>query len=323
MSNTVFKNVTYITVSQEETTQRIDNYLFRLLKGVPKSRIYRMIRGGEVRVDKKRVDASYKLSAGEVIRIPPVVVLESQSLDSGGLEFWAKELRNHIIFEDPYLIAFNKPYGLAVHGGSGMSVGLIEALKAYWPEAKNWELVHRIDKDTSGCLLLAKKRSVLREIQESWRAHEIEKYYVALLQGSLAQGKRVSAPLTRTLKGQERWVMVDPEGKESISDFTVLKKYKAATLVEVSIKTGRTHQIRVHAQHIGHPVLGDSKYGTEEGSLLAKKIRLTRLFLHAHRLSFILREQPYSIEAPYEASLLTVLEHLNREDLCQTPGNKN
>jgi 23S rRNA pseudouridine955/2504/2580 synthase len=312
MSNTVFKNVTYITVSQEETTQRIDNYLFRLLKGVPKSRIYRMIRGGEVRVNKKRVDASYKLALGEIIRIPPVVVLESQALDGGGLEFWAKELRNHIVFENPLLIAFNKPYGLAVHGGSGMSVGLIEALKAHWPEAKNWELVHRIDKDTSGCLLLAKKRSVLREIQASWRAHEIEKHYVALLQGSFGRGRRVSAPLIRTLKGQERWVMVDPDGKESISDFTVLKKYKLVTLVEVCIKTGRTHQIRVHAQHMGHSILGDSKYGTEEGGLLAKKLGLNRLFLHAHRLSFILKGESYSIEAPYEASLLGVLEHLNK-----------
>lgn len=314
MSNTVFKNVTYITVSSEETTQRIDNYLFRLLKGVPKSRVYRMLRSGEVRVDKKRVDASYRLCLGNIIRIPPVVVLESQALDSGGLAFWAKELKNHIIFEDDYLIAFNKPYGLAVHGGSGMSVGFIEALKAHWPEAKDWELVHRLDKDTSGCLLVAKKRSILRELQESWRAHEVKKYYAALLQGSFGRGRRVSAPLTRTLKGQERWVMVDPEGKESISDFTVLKRYKKVTLAEVFIHTGRTHQIRVHAAHIEHSVLGDPKYGTPEGSLLAKEIGLTRLFLHAHRLSFILREKSYAIEAPYEPSLVAVLEYLNKHE---------
>lgn len=307
----MFDKVSVITIDSEYDAQRIDNFLFRLLKGVPKSRIYRLLRAGEIRLNKKRCQPSVRLQTGDILRLPPIRVSEAEAPDEEGEAlFWAKQLKTAVLCETPQWIAFNKPYGLAVHGGSGSAIGLIEVVKAHWPNASHWELVHRLDKDTSGCLLVAKKRSVLRVIQEAWRSGEVKKRYLALLEGSFGRNRRIDVPLKRTIRGQERVVTVDLEGKSSVSDFKVLKRYTEATLVEVQIHTGRTHQIRVHAQHMNHAILGDEKYGSAAGSELANKIGLTRLFLHAAQLSFTLDDQEVRIDAPTDANLLKSLSFL-------------
>ena len=307
----MFEKVSFVTIEADYDDQRIDNFLFRILKGVPKSRIYRLLRAGEIRLNKKRADPSTRLVEGDVLRLPPIRVAEPESLPAEGeCLFWAKQLPSQILLETAEFIAFNKPYGLAVHGGSGSPVGLIEVIKAYWPNAQNWELVHRLDKETSGCLLVAKKRSALRALQASWRAGEVHKEYWALLEGAFGRNRRIDLPLRRIVRGQERIVEVDLEGKPSVSDFRVLKRYQEATLVNVCIHTGRTHQIRVHAQHMNHAILGDEKYGTASGKELAKKIGLTRLFLHAEQLRFTLGSQSYKIEAPYDANLSKALSFL-------------
>ncbi|WP_026375031.1 23S rRNA pseudouridine(955/2504/2580) synthase RluC [Aestuariibacter salexigens] len=288
MQNDNFQQVRIIDIDADQAGQRIDNFLRTFLKGVPKSAIYRILRKGEVRVNKKRIKPDYKIQAGDSIRVPPIRVSSQPSaVPSAKLDKIAN-LENCILFEDERLMVVNKPTGMAVHGGSGLSYGLIEGLRAIRPEQKFLELVHRLDRDTSGCLLVAKKRSALRHLHEQLREKRMDKRYLALVHGQWpAHRHTVKAPLLKnTLKSGERIVIVHDEGKPSITKFTVKQTFANATLVQASPVTGRTHQIRVHSQFAGHPIAGDNKYGdSQKDSALGADIN--RLFLHAHELHFL------------------------------------
>jgi len=305
--------VSYHRISEEEAGQRLDNFLLRVLKGVPKTRIYRAIRRGEVRVDGGRAAASRKLNAGESVRLPPLRRAGGEAPRSPDAA--TKAILGQIIFEDERLLAINKPAGMAAHGGSGVSFGAIELMRQARPDLAYLELVHRLDRDTSGCLLFAKRRSALRAMHERLRENSVDKRYLALLAGRLRPGSsRVDAALVTNLRrGGERMVMVEPEsGKRSVSTFKSVQTFSQATLVEVRIETGRTHQIRVHAAHLGHPVVGDEKYGDREVNRAFRKLGLKRMFLHAQSLSF---EQPggnelVCIAAPLQAGLRELLDRL-------------
>lgn len=283
--------VRYVVVTEEHQGQRLDNFLVRELKGAPKTLIYRILRKGEVRVNKGRAKPDYRLQVGDELRLPPVRLAErgeapplSQSLKT--------LLQDSILYEDEGLLVINKPAGLAVHGGSGQSLGLIEALRQARPEARSLELVHRLDRETSGCLLIAKKRSALRQLQSALRLHQVQKTYLALVKGHWPKRKRIiESKLEKfELASGERRVKTSEEGKLSRTEFTVLHYYQVngeeCTLVEAVPVTGRTHQIRVHAQSIGCPLVGDDKYTDEAFNEKMKKNGFKRLFLHAAQLSF-------------------------------------
>jgi 23S rRNA pseudouridine955/2504/2580 synthase len=292
-------DVRYSEIRSEEEGQRLDNYLLRVLKGVPKSHIYRIIRGGEVRVNKKRAQASTRLVTGDQIRIPPIRTTESKDIFVGAqLE---QTLKDCVLFEDSGLLIVNKPAGIAVHGGSGLSLGMIEALRKTRQDLHYLELVHRLDKETSGCLLFAKKRSVLRAIQSLLASRDVKKTYWALLahpwEGAKIQ--EVDEPLIKnTMQSGERMVSVGAEGKPSQTSFRLLENYQQACWVEATPKTGRTHQIRVHSACLGHPIVGDDKYGNSDLSMeiLSEK---SRLYLHARAIQFNLD----GIKHHYEANL--------------------
>ena len=313
--STTTTGVRFQTVEADYQEQRIDNYLLAQLKGVPKSLVYRILRKGEVRVNKKRVKPEYKLKAGDVIRIPPVRVAEDNPLPSANLD-QVQALKHHILYEDSILLVINKPAGLAVHGGSGLQFGLIESLRALRAEAKHLELVHRLDRDTSGCLLIAKRRSALRSLHEQLRDKTMDKFYLALVRGQWqSHVRKITAPLLKnTLKSGERIVRVDSAGKPSETKFRIVQKYAQATLVEASPVTGRTHQIRVHTLHAGHPIAGDPKYGDGEFDQSMRELGLERLFLHAHRVSFKHPQTglPVTVEAPMDEDLQQVLKRLQR-----------
>jgi 23S rRNA pseudouridine955/2504/2580 synthase len=279
--------VTFIEISEDHCDQRLDNFLLSHLKGVPKSRIYRIVRKGEVRVNKGRVDVNYRLMEGDIIRIPPVRVAErtEESYIPQGLK---DSLQHSVLFEDDGFLIINKPAGFAVHGGSGVSSGIIEGLRLIRPEARFLELVHRLDKDTSGCLVIAKKRSALRLFHELFRDNHIHKTYVALLSGQWQRKKLiVNAPLLKNVaKGCERMVSISPLGKEAETLFRRLQLFNEATLVEASPKTGRTHQIRVHALSLGHPIIGDERYGQDDTNKYFRNKGYKRMFLHAQTLRF-------------------------------------
>ena len=305
--------VRWLEISQDQAGQRVDNFLLTQLKGVPRSKIYTILRKGEVRVNKGRIKPQYRLQAGDQLRIPPVRISERTPAkpDSRALA----RVEQSIIYEDPRLLILNKPSGLAVHGGSGVSFGVIEALRALRPEALFLELVHRLDRDTSGCLMVAKKRSALRSLHELLRSNQVEKRYLALIKGKW-QGseRRIEAPLRKNvISSGERIVRVDREGKAASSIFRPLAVSEFASLVEVSLETGRTHQIRVHAAHAGHPLAGDEKYGDEEFNRQLRRMGLRRLFLHAHALAFEFPDDHTHIEvsAPLDETLLDVLEKLD------------
>ncbi|WP_102795311.1 23S rRNA pseudouridine(955/2504/2580) synthase RluC [Bowmanella denitrificans] len=302
--------VQLIQVDPELEGQRIDNFLRTQLKGVPKSLIYRVLRKGEVRVNKKRVKPDYKLQADDLVRIPPLKVAEKSDAPSVKLDKVAG-LEQHILYEDELLIAINKPSGMAVHGGSGLSFGVIEALRALRPQQKFLELVHRLDRDTSGCLLVAKRRSSLKALHEQLRDKTVDKRYQALVAGHWPDSRnKVRAPLKKNiLKSGERMVSVSPDGKESETRYQILERFQNATLVEAFPVTGRTHQIRVHCLHAGHAIAGDDKYGDEEFNQLTTGIGLKRLFLHAFTLSFVhpKTEQTMRIEAPLAPELHAAL----------------
>lgn len=304
--------VIYVEINEDNCDQRLDNFLISRLKGVPKSRIYRLVRKGEVRVNKGRVDIKYRLAAGDVVRIPPVRVAErsEESFVPKGLQ---AALQQGILFEDDGFMVINKPAGFAVHGGSGVSSGIIEGLRLIRPEARFLELVHRLDKDTSGCLLIAKKRSALRKLQEFFRNSEIKKTYQALLAGQWDRKKLiVTAPLLKNIsKGGERIVVISKAGKAAETLFTRIKLFRNATLVEASPKTGRTHQIRVHAASLGHAIVGDDRYGSDEINKLFKNKGYKRMFLHAETLKFKhpVTDEIMTISAPLPLQLINLLNN--------------
>ncbi len=308
--------VRFITVDSEDAGQRIDNFLLKTLKGVPKSMIYRLLRKGEIRVNKKRTKPEYKLIDKDILRIAPIRVSEKDTTVSTQLNVVAN-LEKQILFEDDRLIVINKPSGMAVHGGSGVNFGLIEALRALRPDARMLELVHRLDRDTSGCLVVAKKRSALRHLHEQLRDKKVQKFYHALVKGHWSNKlTRVSESLKKNdLKSGERVVIVDNiNGKESETRFKVLQHYQGATLVRAFPVTGRTHQIRVHCQCKGHPIAQDAKYGHPEFDSEMKNLGLNRLFLHAASIEFThpLSNEKMKVEAPLEPSLEKLLKKLKR-----------
>lgn len=318
--NTHNLSVKLVTIAADEAGQRIDNFLRNQLKGVPKSLIYRIVRKGEVRVNKKRIKPEYKLLAGDAVRIPPVRVAEREDAPVSAKLDKVAALTDCILYEDDYLLILNKPSGTAVHGGSGLSFGIIEGLRALRPQARFLELVHRLDRDTSGVLLVAKKRSALRSLHEQLRLKGMQKDYLALVRGHWqSHCKVVQAPLLKNiLQSGERIVRVNAEGKPAETHFHVEERFDDATLVRASPVTGRTHQIRVHSLHVGHPIAFDDRYGDSnfDQSLLATG--LSRLFLHAAALRF---SHPQTgdimrIDAPLDSQLrhcLTVLRKRKSE----------
>jgi 23S rRNA pseudouridine955/2504/2580 synthase len=275
--------VTFQTIDEFSQDQRLDNFLVKILKGVPKSHIYRVIRKGEVRVNKGRKKPDYKLKQDDIVRIPPITVSDKKPVHvSDNLK---QILLDAIVYEDKGLLIINKPSGVAVHSGSGVDTGVIEALRAVYKEPI--ELVHRLDRSTSGVLLIAKKRSVLKNLHLQFNQHEVEKRYTALVKGVWSKKRHtIDAPLYQN----SRYTVVDNKGKHSVSHFQPLKNFNkddfAASLVEVAIETGRTHQIRVHAKHAEHAIAFDDKYGDKEFDNQVKSRGLKRLFLHAHQLIF-------------------------------------
>ena len=304
--------IRHITVDEESAGQRLDNLLVRLLKGVPKSHIYRIIRSGEVRRNKGRVSADDRVNTGDVLRIPPIRLSERAEEKAANP---APPRDFPVVFEDDAFLAIDKPAGIAVHGGSGVSFGVIEQMRQARPEARLLELVHRLDRDTSGCLLIAKKRSILTALHEQLRLKVVEKKYWALVAGQWdGKIKKVTEPLKKnTLQSGERIVRVDErDGKPSETRFKVLQRFAEGTLLEAFPVTGRTHQIRVHTACNGHPIACDDKYGDNEFTGQMNALGLNRLFLHAKLISF---QHPVSaermtFEAPLDKALAQILTKL-------------
>jgi len=307
------QKVQFIEVNANQAGQRIDNFLLSLEKGVPKSRIYRALRKGEVRVNKGRIKQTYKLQSGDVVRVPPLRVTEKKAPDSIS-DSLRETLLASILFEDDSMLVINKPSGLAVHAGSQIQLGVIEALRVIKPAQSFLELVHRLDRDTSGCLMLAKSRESLLNLQQQMLSDAIDKRYLTLLKGRLNnQEQLVEQPLQKdTLSSGERMVAVDPLGKKAKTLFLQRQILPQAQLTEVKLFTGRTHQIRVHAAWLGHPVAGDDKYGDREFNKTLKNVGLKRLFLHAWQLGIKhpLSGEPLQLEAPLPDNLKTVIDNL-------------
>lgn len=318
MDNAIFSSgkVAKITIDASAEQQRIDNLLIKILKGVPKSRIYRMIRKGEVRINGRRVRAEYRLQLSDTVRIPPVrcSLPENKPLANKQLR---TQLEHRILFEDDYFIVVNKPSGIPVHGGTGVSSGLIETFRQIRPESKFLELVHRLDRETSGCLLLAKKRNCLLKLHEQFRSNRIKKYYTALLCGRWQKKKQlVDAALKKNIKQSgERMVKVSEDGKTAKTLFRRIDQVKSATLIEAELLTGRTHQIRVHAAHIGHAIAGDERYGNKTDNRFFRGLGLKRLFLHASRLNLIhpISGKALSFFAPLDDNLVKLIHNLKHE----------
>lgn len=307
-----------VAISEAHAGQRIDNFLLTRLKGVPKSRIYRLLRKGEVRVNRGRIKPEYRLQLGDTVRIPPVRTGEEEAPVTPGRQVLDR-IAASVLFEDKGLLVLNKPSGIAVHGGSGLSYGVIEALRVLRPEAPFLELAHRLDRDTSGCLVLAKKRSALRAFQELLRDGGVAKHYLALVKGRWRGGRReVKAALRKNvLSSGERVVRVDGEGKPSLSIFEPVAIYGHASLMRVRIITGRTHQVRVHAAHCGHPLAGDDKYGDDDFNRAMAAQGLKRLFLHASSVAIPWPDAPggqLTVEAPLDPQLAALIERLKTEN---------
>jgi 23S rRNA pseudouridine955/2504/2580 synthase len=304
--------VRLVEVSREDAGQRIDNFLSRHLKGVPRSMIYRILRRGEVRVNSGRIQPRYKVKAGDRVRIPPVRVAAGRPAALPGNRL--PDIESRIIFENARLLVIDKPAGMAVHGGSGISHGIIETLRARRPDAPYLELVHRLDRDTSGCLIIAKRRSALRSLHEQLRKGQMTKRYLALVRGRWTGGRRrVTAALEKNrLQGGERVVKVAAGGKSAETVFRPVTVYDVASLLEVDLYTGRTHQIRVHAAHIDYPLAGDTRYGDSEFNRTMKTRGLRRLFLHAHLLEFTepASEEVLTLSTPLGDELKQVLDNL-------------
>ncbi len=318
MNTNDHRSVSLLDIDEDNSGQRIDNWLKRELKGVPTSLIYRILRKGEVRVNKKRVKPEYKLKAGDLLRIPPIRVDKKKEAEFVVGDRLQKVIEDSILYEDEVMLVINKPSGIAVHGGSGLQFGVIETLRQIRPQIKQLELVHRLDKETSGCLMIAKKRSALRNLHQQLRDKIVDKRYWALVSGAWpSKLKRVELPLLKNeAAGNGRNVRVDEvNGKPSQTRFKVLRRFNEATLVEAFPVTGRTHQIRVHATQSGHPIAIDDRYGDSEFDKKMKKVGVNRLFLHAATLTFVhpRKEEKIKIEAPLEQNLQEALDKLANE----------
>jgi 23S rRNA pseudouridine955/2504/2580 synthase len=289
-----------LEVGEEAAAQRIDNFLLRHLKGVPKSHVYRVLRSGEVRVNSGRVKPEYRLQAGDRVRVPPIRVSQEEKAKAKPEEF-------PVVYEDPALLIVDKPSGVAVHGGSGVSFGVIESLRASRPQAKFLELAHRLDRDTSGLLIVAQKRAALVELHRMLREGEVSKEYLTVARGQWeGAGRELRESLHKYVDAKgERRVAVHEDGKEAVTRVRVVRTSPAFSLLQVSLLTGRTHQIRVHLAHAGHPVLGDTKYGDFELNRRLEKAGVRRLFLHASRLAFAhpLTRERIELKAPLPAEI--------------------
>jgi len=299
-----------LEVDEEHAGQRLDNFLVRILKGVPKSHVYRMLRTGEVRVNSRRVDASYRLLEGDRVRIPPV----RTATPTAAPRSRAPSLSRHVLFEDDWILALDKPAGTAVHGGSGISLGVIEQLRLERPESRFLELVHRLDRDTSGVLLLAKKRGALTALHAQIREGRTAKSYLTLVRGEWPDARRhVKLPLHKYVTAEgERRVSVDEGGQHAHTVFVRERAFAGFTLLRAELRTGRTHQIRVHLAHLGFPIAGDDKYGDFPLNKTLARQGLKRMFLHAAELGF---EHPHSgqpmlVQAPLPPDLAGFLENL-------------
>lgn len=306
-SSTSFSQVRQLEVGPERDGQRIDNCLATVLKGVPRSLIYRLLRTGQVRVNGKRAKPSTRLTAGDMLRIPPVRTGEHES--AAPRQGRVEDLASHVIFSDEHFLVLDKPSGVASHGGSGISHGAIELMRAARPD-EHLELAHRLDRDTSGVLVLTRTRAGLLGLQDLIRRGEVTKQYLALLSGRPERSKfDVNQPLRKfVLQGGERMVRVAPDGKPALTFFREVERYRDATLMHATLATGRTHQIRVHAVHAGHPLAGDPKYGEHETNNRFRKLGLKRLFLHAARFEFEWGQRSYSFSAPLPPELAQVLD---------------
>jgi 23S rRNA pseudouridine955/2504/2580 synthase len=308
-NNTTQNKVAYLNVTAEAGAgQRIDNYLVNKLKGVPKSKIYNILRKGEVRVNKGRIKPNYRLKADDIVRVPPLLTTNTNA-DNFAIsadQVAHFNLDQSIIYEDTNLLILNKPAGLAVHGGSGLKFGLIELLRVLRPQDQNLALVHRIDRDTSGCIILAKTNVMLRAMHALFREGLIQKDYHTLVKGFVAGDFKVDAPLKKfaVLSGERIVRVNEHEGQEALTKFVLLERYNGASLLQASPITGRTHQIRVHAAHRGLPIVGDDKYGNREFNQAMRNAGLKRLYLHARQLVFTcpLSGQMIVAQAPYDAS---------------------
>lgn len=309
------EKVRYLTVDDEHDGQRLDNFLFRLYRRIPKARIYRAIRKGEIRIDKKRAKPESRLTAGQTIRIPPITAPEKQTITVTHAD--KQNIKQSILFEDDELIVFDKPSGVAVHGGSGVNYGVIESLRQCYPEHQYMELIHRLDRDTSGILLIAKKAKILRECHRLLRENKVKKQYCVLVAGHWPESlNEVNEPLKKNiLVSNERIVTVDPAGKPSLTKFAVIARYgQLATLLKATLVTGRTHQIRVHTAHHQHPVIGDEKYGELAVNNRFKSLGLNRLFLHAESVKFTMVDHPaYQFHADLPGDLQDLLVKLTNK----------
>lgn len=308
----------YREVEAGSVGQRLDNFLLGALSGVPRSHVYRLIRSGQVRVNSGRVRAGYRLKEGDRVRVPPVT-----RRPSGTAHVPANRVRwlaERILYADKRILVLDKPAGMPVHAGSGVDFGCIEALRSLAPELRNADLVHRLDRGTSGCLMVAKRRSALRQLHELLRNGGVDKRYLALVRGRWPHGRlSVDASLGIQRRGGERFVRIDPSGKPARSHFRAVQHFEdRATLVEVTIETGRTHQIRVHAGHCGHPLAGDPRYGDSEFNSMLSEMGLKRMFLHAHALEFDWpgTGETFAASAPLPAELSVMLEALVASDLA-------
>lgn len=309
------QRVRYVTVAADREGQRLDNFLLTELKGVPKSHIYRIIRSGEVRINKGRCKPASRLAAADVVRIPPVRVAErgkpapvSRSL--------AEKLSRSLVYEDDGLLVYNKPSGLAVHGGSGISLGLIETLRSLRPDEQALELVHRLDRDTSGLVMVARKRSLLKRLQRLMQEGGIDKRYWLLCQGFQGSERSIDAPLLKMMQGKERVVRVSRDGKASLTHFRLLERLPHGQWLEAELATGRTHQIRVHAQHGGFPLYGDPKYGADKANQWLAQQGVKRLCLHARQLVFRHPQtgEQLDLKAPLDDDFEQALVCLRRQD---------
>jgi 23S rRNA pseudouridine955/2504/2580 synthase len=311
--NQLSKNsVSMVSVAEDGEGQRIDNYLLKLLKGVPKSHIYRILRKGEVRANKKRVDATYRLVLGDVLRIPPV---QTARRETSAPQPVTARLASCTLFEDDALLVINKPSGMAVHGGSGISRGIIEQMRLERPELKFLELAHRLDRETSGVLFLAKKRSALVKLHAAMREGGMDKFYFALVSGQWKDARRhVKLPLHKYLTADgERRVCVKEDGTASYTIFNLQQNWREFSLLEAELKTGRTHQIRVHLAHLGFPIAGDDKYGDFPLNKALQQRGLKRMFLHAHKavIQHPLTGEQLTLEAPLPAELQLFMKSLD------------